>query len=148
MIDRKTEQNLKDIKSFLELWVKFHDLFKQTISKDIITVNDEKHFLETRDLIARKYEELIRSFEFRYMPYNRLKDPVMEVLLLKTLSVISEERLKKVGGDWRDSYIFLNNIFERLKSRKRRLERFSTVGVFIKRLLERRVVDKGGVPEE
>ena len=49
-----------------------------------------------------------------------------------------EKNLKKLNEDWRDSYIFLNSIVERLKSRKKRLEQFNPIGVFMKRFLERK----------
>jgi hypothetical protein len=138
MIDKKTEGDIKAVKGFLEFWVKFHSIYNDTISKDIISQEDESKFLEAKAMIKAKYDALKGSLEFKYMPHSRLTDPVNDVLMLDNIRFISEKNLKKLSEDWKDSYIFLNNIAERLKSKKRRLEQFSPVGVFFKRVLERK----------
>ena len=137
MIDKHIQENIKGLRSFLEYWIKFHGLYRDIIRKDLITTVDEEHFLESKNLISNKYTELTNSFDFRYMPQNRLTDPVIEILALKNISAMSEERIKKIEGDWNGSYIFLNNILERMENKKRRLERFNPMGVFFKRLFER-----------
>ena len=123
MIDKKTEGAIKALKDFLELWGKFHSIYKDIASKEIITKGAEAKFLETK-------------LEFKYMPHSRLTDPVGDILALDRITFISERRLKKLNEDWRDSYIFLNNIMERLKTKKRRLEGFNPIGVFFKRITE------------
>jgi len=138
MIDRKIESDIKAVKSFIELWAKFHSIYTSTISKEIITKDDENKFLETKEMIKNKYEELQGTLEFKYVLHGRFTDPVSDILLLGGISFISEKNLKKMDDDWRASYIFLNNILERLKNRKRRLEDFNPVGVFFKRIFDRR----------
>lgn len=138
MIDKKTESDIKEVKSFLELWVKFHSIYNNIASKGLITIDDEKEFLETKGIIQDKYNLLKDSLEFNYMPHTRLTDPVSDILSLKNVLHISEKNLKKLGDDWKDSFIFLNNILERLKNKKRRLEQFNPIGVFLKRISERR----------
>lgn len=133
MKDRKTETDIKSLGDFLEFWGRFHSIYSSTLQKGIITKEDEEKFLETKVTMGGKYEELKGCLEYRYMPHGRLTDPVNDVLSLQTVRFISEENLKKLNNDWRDSYIFLNNIFERLKMRKRRFEEFSAMGVFFKR---------------
>jgi len=137
MIDRKTETDIKNVKGFLEYWVKFHSIYNDIITKDIITKEDETKFLETKELIRSKYGELKQDLEFKYMPHTRLTDPVDDILAVATIRFMAEENLRKLDDDWRDSYIFLNNIVERLNNKKRRLEDFSAVSVFFKRLFER-----------
>ena len=137
MIDRKTEADIKAINSFLEFWVKFHSIYNAIISKELITKDDESKFLETKALIQNKYDALKNNLEFKYMPHTRYTDPVNDILALKGIRFIAEKNLKKLDADWKDSYIFLNNILERLKNTKRRLEAFNPVGVFLKRFFER-----------
>jgi hypothetical protein len=69
MIDRKTELDIKSLKSFLEFWGKFHALYESIISKDLITKDDEKKFLDTKIVIASKYDELKRSLDVNYVPH-------------------------------------------------------------------------------
>lgn len=138
MIDRKTETGIKSLKDFLEIWGKFHSLYDGLTSKDIITEDDEKKFLEARGMVTRRYDDLRSSLDFHYAPHSRMTDPVSDVLSFENARFVSEKNLKKLNDDWRDSYVFLNNILERLKSRKRRLGGFNPVGVFFKRISERR----------
>ena len=137
MIDKRIEDNIKDAKSFLESWSKFHQMYMSLISKGTVTKDDEGLFFETKELLSERYGVFNASLEFKYMPYNRLSDPIAEILNLDNVSYMSEKRLKKIEDDWNDSYIFLNKILERLKNRKKRLENFSAVGVRIKRFIER-----------
>jgi len=138
MIDKKTESDIKTVKGFLEFWTKFHSIYSDTLAKELISKEDEDKFLETRDMIKNKYEELKSSLEFKYMPHSRLTDPADDVLSVSGIRFVSERNLKRLEEDWRDSYIFLNNVLERLKDKKRRLEDFNTVGVLFKRFFNRR----------
>ena len=138
MIDRKTEADIKSLKDFLEVWGKFHSLYEDVIKKDIISKDDEEKFLETKGMVRKKYEDLKSLLDFKYEPHSRLTDPAGDILAFDNIRFVSEKILKKMGEDWRDSYIFLNNIQERLELKKRRLSEFNPVGVFLKRVLERR----------
>ena len=137
MIDKRTEGNIRDLKEFLESWQKFHQLYDETIAKPIVTKDDEAVFTETKGIIKKKYDELSGRMEFKYMPFSRLTDPIADILALDTISHMPEPKLKKMAEDWNAAYIFLNNILERLKNRKRRLEHFSGAGVWVKHLFEK-----------
>ena len=137
MRDKKTEIDIKAMGGFLEFWGRFHSIYSSMLEKGIITKEDEDKFLETKLAIRNKYDELKSSLEYRYMPHGRPTDPVSDILALQTIRFVSEDNLKKINHNWKDSYIFLNNIFERLKTRKRRFKEFSELGVFFKRIRER-----------
>ncbi|MFH1190356.1 MAG: hypothetical protein V1682_06695 [Candidatus Omnitrophota bacterium] len=136
MIDKKTEADIKSLKSFLEFWTKFRSVYDEIVSREIITDEDEAKFLEVRDLIRSKYGVLSGSLDFKYVPRSRLTDPVDSVLAMNGVRLMSEKSLKKLNDDWRDSYVFLNNITERLKNKRKRLEGFNPVAVFFKRMFE------------
>ncbi len=138
MRDKKTDADIKALKEFLEFWAKFHSIYNSAISMDTISKEDEERFLQTKETIRIKYKEAKSSLDVSYMLHSRLTDPVDDVLLINGIRFISEKNLKKLNEDWRDSYIFLNSIIERLKSRKKRLEQFNPVGVFMKRFFERK----------
>jgi hypothetical protein len=137
MIDKKFETDMKAVKGFLEFWGKFHAMYVGVISKELITSEDEAKFLETKELMRVKYEELKAGLELNYVPRARPTDPVSDILALNSIRFMAEKNLKKADGDWKDSYVFLNSILERLKDKKRRLEQFNPVGVFFKRIFER-----------
>lgn len=137
MVDKKYEYDIKIVKSFLEFWVKFHSIYSNVVSKESISKEDEVKFLETKELMKNKYEALKSSLEFKYMPHGRLTDPADDILLIDNVRFSAEKNLKKVERDWKDSYIFLNSILERLKNNKRRLEQFNPIGVFFKRFFKK-----------
>lgn len=137
MIDKKTESDIKAIKGFLEFWAKFHSIYSGLISMGRITEEDEKKFLETKAVIKTKYDELKGALDFVYVPHSRLTDPVSDVLGVENIRFISERNLKKLEGDWKDSYVFLNNILERLCNKKRRTEELNGIGVFFRRIAEK-----------
>jgi hypothetical protein len=138
MVDKKIEIDIKSVKVFLEFWEKFHSIYSNMISRATLSKEDEDRFLESRDTVKNKYDEMKNAMEPKYMPHGRLTDPVCDILGLESVHFISEKRLKKLNDDWNDSYVFLNNILERLKNNRRRLEQFNPVGVFLKRVLERK----------
>lgn len=138
MIDKKTESDIKKLQSFIEFWTKFRSIYDETTSRVIITDDDEKKFLEIRDVIKSKYLDLCATLDYKYVPRARATDPVDEVLSITGIRLMSEKGLKKIGDDWKDSYIFLNSITERLKLKKKRLEGFNPLAVYLKRLFQRR----------
>lgn len=138
MIDKKTEFNIRTVKDFLEFWNKFHTIYREISSQGIITADDEQRFLDLRDAMHRKYNDLTSGLDFRYSPHGRLTDPVNDILMLQNIRFISEKNIKKVDDDWRDSYVFLNSILERLDSKRRRLGQFNPVGVFFKKMRKRK----------
>lgn len=136
MIDKKTESDIRTVRSFLEFWVKFHSIYSGVISRESISYEDEQKFLETKEIIKNKYEGLKGAFEFKYMPHGRLTDPVSDILGIDNIRFVAEKNLRKLQGDWKDSYVFLNNILERLENKKRRLDQFNPMAVFIKKFFE------------
>ncbi len=142
MIDKKTEADIKAVKSFLEFWVKFHSIYSGVVSKESISKEEEAKFLEAKALIRNKYETLKNGLEFKYMPHTRLTDPVGDILLIDTIRFMAEKRQKKTESDWKDSYVFLNSILERLKNKKRRLEQFNPMGVYLKRFFEESLIKR------
>ena len=142
MVDKKTESDIKTVKGFLEFWVKFHSIYSGVVSKDNISMEEEIKFLETKTLIKNKYDGMKNSLDLKYVPYSRLTDPVNDILQVNNIRFMAEKNLKKTEDNWRDSYVFLNSILERLKNNKRRLEQFSPAGVFFKRFFEENMMDK------
>jgi hypothetical protein len=136
MIDKKTESDLRLLKEFLEFWSRFHYIYNSTVSREIISKEDEDKFLQTKEMIRQKYEDLKKRLDVKYMPHSRLTDPVSDVLSITGVRFMAEKNLKRLSDDWRDSYVFLNSIMERLKSRKRRLSQFNPIGVYFKRMFE------------
>jgi hypothetical protein len=138
MIDKHVASSLKELKSFLEFWEKFHSIYESTLSKTVLSADDEAKFLETRNLIREKYEALKSILDFKYTPHTRLTDPVQEVLDVENIRFVSERMNRKTEDDWRDSYVFLNSILERLYDNRQRARAANPAGAFLKKIFARR----------
>ena len=136
MIDKKIELEIKALKGYLEFWTKFHSIYDEAVSSEIISSEDEAKFLETRDSIKAKYTELKKLLDTRYAPHGRMTDPVDGVLAISGIRLTSEKSLKKLNDDWRDSYVFLNSIMESLKKRKKHFEGLNPVAMFFRKVFD------------
>lgn len=133
MKDKKLEKKIKLVKEFMELWIKFHDLYKSALSKQSISGDDEKNFLETKSLIARKYQMLKEFLAMDPSPDDKTFDVIGQVLSLEGVSTISDLAMKKIESDWHNSYIQLNKMLGELESKTEELKLVNTVGIFLKK---------------
>ena len=117
MAAKRYEEMIKQVKDFIELWVKFHDLYQEAITKEKITPEEEKTFLETKSLIARKYQKLLDTLGIDPTPEDKTFNVISQVLSLSSVSSISDMQMSKIESDWHESYISLNKILGSLEGR-------------------------------
>ena len=134
MVDKELELKIKRVKEFMQLWIKFHDLYKSSINRDTVSPEDEKNFLETKSLIARKYQALKDLVGITSSYDDRTFDVVSQVLSLKGVAAISDLSLNKIENDWHNSYIQLNKLLGELEGRQDNLRKVSRIGLFANRL--------------
>ena len=130
MIDRTLEVKIKKTKEFMELWMKFHTLYKQALKRETITAQDEDLFLETKSLIARKYQALK---EFLNQPFlledEKTFDVISQLLSLQGVSALSDVQVQEIESDWQRSYLILNKVLGSLENQKEALGRISPFSV-------------------
>lgn len=134
MIDRGLELKIKRLKEFMELWIKFHDMYKDAISRETISPQEEHAFLETKSIIARKYQALRDQLEISSSYEDKTFDVISQLLSLKSVAAISDLSLHKIENDWHNSYILLNKLLGELEGKQEALRRVSRIGLFIKNL--------------
>lgn len=134
MKDKKLEKKIKYLKEFMELWIKFHDLYKNALSKQAISPEEEKNFLETKSLIARKYQMLKEFLNLEPSSDDRTFDVISQVLSLEGVSTLSDLGMKKIESDWHNSYIQLNKMLGELESKTEELKLINTFGVFTRKI--------------
>ena len=127
MVDRELELKIKRLKEFMQLWVKFHNMYKEAISRDTISPEQENTFLETKSLIARKYQALKEQLGITPSYEDKTFDVISQVLSLKTVAAISDISLHKLENDWHNSYILLNKLLGELEGRQEALRRISRI---------------------
>ena len=141
MVDKDLELKIKKVKEFMELWVKFHDMYKDALSHETITPEEEKNFLETKSLIARKYQALIEHLGIDRPYDDKTFDVISQLLSLKSVAAISDLSLNKIEYDWHNSYVLLNKLLGELEARQETLRKVSKVGLFAKELLSNPIVN-------
>ena len=125
MVDKNLEENIKKTKDFIELWKKLQEVFKNTTSESHINDEKELEFLNIKELVYSRYEDLMDSLGVK--PLRRfIKSPsVYTILDIQKLAIMSDEKLKAVDKNWEDSWDFLNLLSRRLEKNKKRLEGFN-----------------------
>ena len=134
MRDRNIESKIKHLNEFMQLWIKFHDMYKNAVNRETITVDDENAFLETESLIARKYQALKDYLDIDSSYEDKTIDVISQLLSLKSVAAISDLSLHKIENDWHSSYIVLNKLLGELEGRQEALRRVSKTGLILREL--------------
>ena len=134
MRDKDLELKIKRVKEFMQLWIKFHDMYKSSISRDTISPEEEKTFLGTKSLIARKYQALRDLLGIDSSYDDRTFDVISQVLSLKGVAAISDLGMHKIENDWHNSYIQLNKLLGELEGKQDALRKVSRAGRFINKI--------------
>ncbi len=116
MTDRLIKKKIEHTKEFLELWVKFHETYKSALNKKTINPEEENDFLQTKSLIARKYQYLMEELDIKPTAEDRTMDVIAAILSLESVSTISDMQLKKLEGDWHNSFLLLNRVVGKLEA--------------------------------
>ncbi len=132
MIDRNLESKIKRLKEFMQLWIKFHDMYKSAVNRETITPEEENAFLETKALIARKYQALKDYLDMNSFYSDKTFDVISQILSLKSVAEISDLSLHKIENDWHSSYIVLNKLLGELEGRQEALRRVNRVGIILR----------------
>lgn len=132
MIDRNLESKVKHLKDFMQLWIKFHDMYKSAVNCETVTPEEEAAFLETKSLIARKYQALKDYLDINSSYDDRTFDVILQVLSLKSVAAISDLSLRKIENDWHSSYIVLNKLLGELEGKQESLRRVSKTRLFLR----------------
>lgn len=140
MPDKNTKAQIRQTKDFIELWVKFHDLYKNATKKETITEEEEALFLETKSLIADKYSKLKDSLGSKRGRDNEMLDVISHVLSLKGMSAMSDKVLNKIDRSWDHSYVVLNKMLKDLEDENTKMPAERPVLKFLTGLFYMKIV--------
>ena len=138
MIDRKLEANIKKTKEFIEIWNEFNRIFKNTISENHVSIDEEKEFLSSKTLVNSRYEDLMDLLGVKPLKRFIMSPSIYNVLSLEKISIMSDEKFDTVDKDWEESSKFLTALLERLKIKKRRIEGFNRFFFVTKKAIRRK----------
>lgn len=134
MIDPILEKKIKQTKEFLELWLKFRQLYKNAVGKNSILPEEENIFLETKTLVARRYQSLIESLDLKPSVDDRTFDVIKDVLSLERVATMSDDQLQRIENDWHNSLIVFNQLLGGLENKRDEVASISSISVATKKL--------------
>ena len=134
MIDKEIEEKIKKTKEFMELWIKFHNLYKEALKDKVVDPEEEKAFLETKSLIARKYQALTDLLKITPSTEDKTIDVISQVLSLQSISTLSDVQLEEIENGWHHSNIFLNKLLGSLENRKETLSKVNPLSVLLPKI--------------
>ena len=134
MIDKVLETKIKRTKDFLELWAKFHSLYKSALSKPSIPKEDEELFLHTKEVLSPRYGELRGVVKAELGKAAHGQDVILELLGMESMQALSDTAMERVQKQWKDSIAVLNSVLEELENKNRRIDKISPLSYFIKKI--------------
>ncbi|MFH1776222.1 MAG: hypothetical protein ABH952_01475 [Candidatus Omnitrophota bacterium] len=134
MISKALENKIQAVEEYLELWLRFHDLYKEVTQTQVVNPTKEKEFMDLKSLLTRKYQGLLDTLNIQLTTEDRTFDVVSQLLSLKDVINISELQMQKIETEWHNSYISLNKMLGSLENRKTELANISHVKVIINKI--------------
>ncbi len=125
MIDKELEEKIKKTKEFMELWMKFHELYQAAQKKEIIDAQEERAFLETKSLITRKYQALTDFLGVAPTSEDKTFEVISQVLSLQGVSAFSDVQIEEIENGWHRSFLLLNKLLGGFENRKETLAKIN-----------------------
>ena len=140
MRDRKVEADIVALKEFIQLWITFGDFLKQSREKSAsIDAGKKQEFMESKSLLARKYESISSVIEKQYSPDNKISNILSQSVSLDNIAA-SDMQSRKLENDWHVSYIFLNKRLGGLEGKRDDLAKVSTLMTVIIPKIKRKLI--------
>ena len=140
MRDRKVEADIVALKEFIQLWITFGDFLKQSGEKlASIDAGKKQEFMESKSLLARKYESISGVIEKQYSPDNKISNILSQSVSLDNIAA-SDMQSRKLENDWHVSYIFLNKRLGGLEGKRDDLAKVSTLMTVIIPKIKRKLI--------
>ena len=139
MKDKQLESNIKNTEEFLEYWVKFNQIYKDSISvrQDSVAVKDI--FFSTKEIVNNRFEDFLDSIGITHKQRVDRYFGIYRILSIKDLDIMSDEKIDQIKEDWTESFILLYDQLKRFKRKKLRIENIN--GIFFK---INKFLNKGG----
>ena len=138
MIDKKLEENIKKAGEFIELWKKFYEIFEKAISSNPISSEIERNFHSTKRLLSIRFEDLMDSLNIRPSIRILKHAPIYNILFLKNLKEMSEDKSSEIKRNWQNSLENLEILKSRLERKKMRIQRFNRFFYILKNKIVRK----------
>lgn len=134
MKSQELENKIEALKEFIDLWIKFHNLYTEAVKNSATNPAAEKEFLDLKSLLARRYQALLDALNIQHTTEDRTFDVITQLLSLRDAVSISELQMQKIENDWHNSFISLNKWLGTLEHRQNTLAKVSATKIFMDKL--------------
>ena len=131
MKDKMIERQVKNLKDFIALWVKFREICHSAAGEKDIADHEEELFLQVQSQVARNYQTILEVVGIKPIG-DRTFSVISRVPSLKDLKKMNPDEKDMFEKDWHNSYIELNRLIGSLEAKQQELARISTLSVFSK----------------
>jgi len=98
------KMQLKELENFISLWNKFHEIYKKSIKNKIIFPEEEKDFLDTKEVVMRRYQALLGIIHKNPQP-----DSIIEILNASSITTTSDRAATKTQAGWVHASMMLSD---------------------------------------
>jgi len=105
--EAEQENRLKDIRSFLELWIQFHKAYKRAYRGEDLSREDETEFLKMKSSLARRHAMLMASLGTDYIGAETIRPILNQTVTLRHMSKLRPEHYELIERAWHNTYIHL-----------------------------------------
>jgi len=130
MIDPELERKITQIQELMDIWMHFYKILQDGFDPDSITPEREREFLDIKTTVARRHEDFmviienIKKQEDLYIGQNILA-LVKRTISLREFTKLSSVEINKIGIEWHDANILLNEALGSLENRREELANIS-----------------------
>ena len=139
MKDKQLESNIKNTEEFLEYWVKFNQIYKDSISTRQESSSAKDIFFSTKDIVNNRFEDFLDSLGVTHKQRVDRYYGIYRILSIKDIDVMSDEKIDQIKEDFTESFILLYDLLKRSKRKKSRIENIN--GIFFR---VKKFFNKGG----
>jgi hypothetical protein len=109
------EERIKEIRSFIEMWLTYAKAFKRAFKGAEITREDENEFLKLKSNLARRHAILLEALQRDYIGGESIRPILSQTVTLSHVNRIRPEHYEKIERSWHETYIHLNETIGHLR---------------------------------
>ena len=127
MRDKKLDQLIQQLETYLECWKQFNHFFNLARAKKF-SAEEDSQFLETKSVLIQELELILATVEVASPTRDEVHALINEAPSLRYLSEMNEGALRNLENQWHKIYIGWHSILGQLKVRQRGEEDKSGIG--------------------
>ena len=128
------DSKIKQAQDFIQLWIKYYDVYSNIINKKAAGSQDEELFLDTKRLLRQKFAALREGLKLDNIWGAKSRDIIARLLDLPGILALSDTRMAQLDSDWKASISLFNELLADLQKDRSQRPKSGVVKSFIEKL--------------